>query len=122
MGSSHQGTRVANFFTKFGIHKREKALLEFCVPGPQIAPPLQGWPTKVHLLAGCVYNKLWTGLFLPKPNDGRPPVESALALGKSGQQIPFPAWTQRTILPLDHHQLENHPELIAALVNGYRDN
>jgi len=118
LGSSHLGTRAANLICLLGASIREKAVLEFRTPGPIIAEPQQGWPSVVHLIAGSVRNDLRAGLFMPRPNDGRLPVSSALAQNHDSSVVQFPTWTKRTILPLDHHQLEYHPDVILALLHG----
>lgn len=103
IGSSHQGTLLADVLRTFGAHKKEPAILEFCRPGPQIHTDSKAWPPKVHLIAGS-HNGLWWGKFLlPKLSDGRLPVQSALDL--HNPHSTFPSHTKRSTLPLDHHQL-----------------
>lgn len=117
-GSSHHGSRIADWLVCFGRHRKEAALLDFRTPGPYIRPPRQGWPAKVHLLAGN-RNSLYLGrLFLKAPADGRLTTESALALSAVGTPCAFPPWTQRTTLPLDHHEMMDSHEMFDAILFG----
>lgn len=121
LGSSHHGSRIADWFVCFGRHRKEPALLEFCTPGTYIRPPRQGWPAKVHLLAGN-RNVLWLGrLFLKSPADGRLTTASALAQSPQGTPCDFPPWTQRSILPLDHHQMMDSQEMFDAILSEIKD-
>lgn len=120
-GSSHHGSRIADWFVFFGRHHKEAALLDFRTPGPYIRPPRQGWPPMVHLLAGN-RNSLFLGrLFLKTPADGRLTTGSALAQSPQGTPCDFPSWTQRSILPLDHHQMMDSQEMFDAILAGIKD-
>jgi pimeloyl-ACP methyl ester carboxylesterase len=119
IASAHHGTFLADFLIALGARKAEPPLLEFRRPGPRIPPPIQGFPASVHLIAGSHNALFWGRILLPKQSDGRLPVLSALALDPQGITIHFPTWTKRTILALDHHQLMNHTEAIAAMLAGF---
>jgi|GEM_PF-2240540 len=121
LGSSHHGTFLADFLLALGARKAEPPLLEFRTPGPSIAPPLQGFPASIHLIAGSRNALFWGRLLLPRNSDGRLSVKSALAQDPQGTTAHFPAFTRRTILALDHHQLMDHPEAFAAVLAGICD-
>lgn len=117
-GSSHHGSRIADWLVFLGRSRKEPALLEFRTPGPFIQTPRQGWPARVHLIAGN-QNKLWLGrLFLSSPSDGRLPVASALATTPRGVDCGFPPWTQRTVLSLDHHEMMQSTVLFETVIQG----
>jgi len=119
MGSTHLGSRIADVMVRLGMQRWQSALYEFRTPGPRIPPPLQGYPPKVQLIAGNI-NKLWWGRFLlPPESDGRLTIASALAIGAAGDAIGFPAWIQRSILDLDHHQLMDPGPVVDAIVAGF---
>lgn len=118
LGTPHLGSLLARWACWFGMQICHRALLDLLPPGLSIPSPRQGWPDRVALVAG-IHNSLWLGrLAYTEQADGRVSLESAWAKSsvKKGHVLaPFPSYTARLQINLNHHEMMHHERMVHML-------